>query len=46
MNALPGFRELAGSARRVHKGASRTGAADPNETIEVSIYLRRPTNAP
>jgi subtilase family serine protease len=46
MPRSPGFRELVGSTRRVRKGASRVGPADPNETILVSIYLRRPPQAP
>jgi hypothetical protein len=36
---------LAGSTRRVRKGASRAAAADPNETLHLSVYLRRPPNA-
>jgi kumamolisin len=46
MPRSPGFRELVGSSRHVRKGASRVGPADPNETILVSIYLRRPPQAP
>lgn len=43
---IAGHHELVGSARRVRKGASRVGPADPDETILVSIYLRRSPHAP
>ena len=46
MKNTPEFHELAGSARRVRRGASRVGPADTKEIIEVSIYVRRPPNAP
>jgi hypothetical protein len=46
MSNIPGFRELSGSVHRVRKGAKRVGAADSNEVIDVSIYLRRPPSAP
>jgi kumamolisin len=41
-----GFRQLAGSERRVRKGAKRVGPADPKEMLVISIYLRRRAEAP
>src|SRR5271154_6238542 len=41
-----GYRQLAGSERKVRKGAKRVGPADPKETLSVSIYLRRRADAP
>jgi kumamolisin len=41
-----GYRQLAGSERKVRKGAKRVGPADPNETLSVSIYLRRRADSP
>ncbi len=46
MSNTPKLHALAGSTRRIRKGASRAAAADPNETLHLSIYLRRPPNAP
>ena len=40
-----GYRQLAGSERKVRTGAKRVGPADPKETVLVSIYLRRRTDA-
>jgi kumamolisin len=41
-----GYRQLAGSERRVRKGAMRVGPADPEESLLVSIYLRPRPGAP
>jgi kumamolisin len=41
-----GYRQLAGSERRVRKGAKRVGPAAPEEILLVSIYLRRRAEAP
>jgi len=41
-----GYRQLAGSERRVRKGAELVGPADPEETLVVSIYLRQRGDAP
>jgi kumamolisin len=41
-----GYRKLAGSERKVRKGATRVGPADPSETLLISIYLRRQPGAP
>ena len=41
-----GYRQLAGSERRVRKGARREGPADAKEVVLVSIYLRRRADAP
>jgi kumamolisin len=41
-----GYRQLAGSERRVRKGAKRVGPADPEEMLLISIYLRRRAEAP
>jgi kumamolisin len=36
------YRELPGSSRRPLPGARQVGPIDPNETVEVSLYLRDP----
>jgi len=41
MVGAPRSHPLAGSARAVMDGARRTGAADPAETIVVTLFLRR-----
>lgn len=41
-----GYRQLAGSERRVRKGATRVGPSDPAETVLVSLYVRRQPGAP
>lgn len=41
-----GYIQLAGSERRVRSGLARTGPADPKEESMVSIYLRKPVDAP
>jgi kumamolisin len=41
-----GYRKLAGSERKVRKGATRVGPADPSETLLISIYVRRRPGAP
>jgi kumamolisin len=40
------YRPLEGSERKLRVGARRTGAADPNEILTVSIRIRRRPNAP
>jgi hypothetical protein len=40
-----GYRQLAGSERKARKGAKRVVPADPKETVLISIYLRRRTDA-
>ncbi len=47
MAEIPGgYRRLPGSERKVRKGATRVGPADPGETLVISIYLRRRPGAP
>ena len=41
-----GYRQLAGSERKIRKGAKRVGPADPSETLMISIYVRRQPGAP
>jgi Pro-kumamolisin, activation domain len=41
-----GYRQLAGSERKPRSGARRVSAADPNETISVTICVRRRPDAP
>jgi kumamolisin len=40
-----GYRQLAGSERKVRKGATLAGPADPQEILTISIYLRRRPDA-
>jgi kumamolisin len=44
--APTGYRPLAGSERKARKGTTRKAAADPEETVVVSIYVRQRTGAP
>jgi kumamolisin len=47
MATIPeGYRRLEGSERRIAQRAQRVGAADPNETIKVTIRVRRRAGAP
>ncbi len=39
----PGFKRLAGSERKLPAQAHLMGPVDPNERIEVSVYLRDPS---
>ena len=41
-----GYRPLPGSERRSARGAQRVNAADPDEVLTVSVYVRRPPGAP
>ena len=41
-----GYSRLDGSARRARKGTRRVGAADANEQVLVSVYVRRPPGSP
>jgi len=41
-----GYTRLVGSERTPRKGATRVAPADPAETTVVSIYLRKPADAP
>src|SRR5229473_3885428 len=41
----PGFKKLAGSERKLPAQARLMGPVDPNERIEVSVYLRDPSTS-
>jgi len=44
--APTGYRQLAGSERKARKSVTRKAAADPDETVLVSIYVRRRSGVP
>src|ERR1700730_8742419 len=44
-NIPPGYKVLAGSERTPFAQASYVGPVDPNERIEVSVYLRAPSTS-